>query len=101
MSTEAWKEEHRAMVCCVCGERGPDTTRDEMTARCVAKDAGWWVKQLHVRQRTPKLEGSCAHQMQGLGSYASHRIEFEETRGLDYRGICPTCAGYVRSEVQP
>lgn len=102
-SSETWKEVHRAVVCCICGKRGPGVVGDERDARFVAANAGWWIRNIHTRMSIPGLAGSCVNQLQGnyIGGGNSHHIVFEEEIDFDHRCACPDCIAFIRTDTEP
>lgn len=102
-SSETWKEVHRAVVCCICGKRGPGVVGDERDARFVAANAGWWIRNIHTRMSIPKLAGNCSAQMGLAGQFggARHHIIFDEHNDFDHRAACHGCVAFIRSDTEP
>lgn len=100
MGSESWNEVHRAVVCCICGKRGPGGVGDDQDARFVASSAGWWLRQIHARLAVAGLAGSCMNQMQ-VGGGSGHHVVYEEKAGLAHRSACPQCVATICDDTAP
>jgi len=100
VSTETWSATHRAVMCRVCGMRGPVVHGDDAEAREAAVKAGWWSQWISYREMAHELAGSCSAQMgltQGFVG-TGHHIAYKETRKTDYLQVCPACLLLLRGE---